>query len=122
MATDERRKLGEALALRLFGPRERQRAVLPDALREYTLSVVFGDLWQDDALSLRERELITSAMLIALNRRDEQKLHFTAAKNLGIERAEIEAVITHAAFYAGWPCAVSASHVLDEVWGREAGG
>jgi len=55
---------------------------------------------------------------VALNRRDEQKLHFVAARNLGIDRAELEAVITHAAFYAGWPCAVSASHVLNEVWPR----
>lgn len=119
MSTEDKIRKGEALALRLFGPRERQRAVLPDALREYTLAYVFGDLWQQNDLTLRERELITSAMLVALNRRDEQKLHFVAAKNLGIDRAEIEAVITHAAFYAGWPCAVSASHVLNEVWPRQ---
>ena len=112
----DRIERGRALAETLFGPRERQRAVLPDQLRDYTLGFVFGDLWQQDDMSMEERELCTTAMLVALNRRDEQKLHFTAARNLGIPRARIEAIITHAAFYAGWPCAISAAHALNEVW------
>ena len=59
----DRIERGRALAETLFGPRERQRAVLPDQLRDYTLGFVFGDLWQQDDMSIEERELCTTAML-----------------------------------------------------------
>lgn len=108
---------GLALIRKLFADAATEEAaVLPQALSSRTVEHVFGDLWQQDGLSLQQRELVTSAMLIALNREAEQKLHFIAAKNLGIERRTIEAVITHAAYYAGWPCAVSAARVLHKVW------
>lgn len=59
---------------------------------------------------------MTSAMLIALNREAEQRLHFVAARNLGIGRKQLEALITHEAYSAGWPCAVGSARVLNEVW------
>ena len=53
---------------------------------------------------------------LALYRLNEQHVHFLGAKNLGIPRAKMEAMITHVAHYAGWPCAASAFGVLNEVW------
>ena len=47
---------------------------------------------------------------------EPSRLHFRGARNLGIERSKIEAMITHVAHYAGWPVAVSALRVLGEVW------
>ncbi|MXW51318.1 MAG: carboxymuconolactone decarboxylase family protein [Gammaproteobacteria bacterium] len=77
---------------------------------------VFGDLWQQEGLSLQEHSLVTCTLLVSLNRDAEQRLHFLGAKNLGIPRSAIKAMITHAARYAGWLSAVGASRALAEVW------
>ena len=86
------------------------------SLRRFTIEHLFGDVWQGDDLSLEERSLLTCTTLVALNREAEQQLHFLGAKNLGIPREKIEGMIAHVAHYAGWPCAASASRVLNEVW------
>ena len=62
---------------------------------------------------------MTCTILVALYRHNEQYVHFTGAKNLGIPREKLEAMITHVAHYAGWPCAATASNVLNEVWPKE---
>jgi 4-carboxymuconolactone decarboxylase len=122
MSDEEKRAKGIELVQKLFGETASDAgSFLPSTLADYTVRHVFGDPWQQDDLTVQERELATSAMLIALNREGEQRLHFTAAKNLGIERKKVEALITHAAHYAGWPCAVSAARVLQEVWPKEDG-
>ena len=86
------------------------------SLREDTMAHLCGDVWQRDDLTLEDRSLITCTILVALNREAEERLHFVAAKNLGIPREKIEAMITQAAHYAGWPVAATASRVLNEVW------
>ena len=77
---------------------------------------MFGDLWQDEDLELWERSLVTCTILVALNREGEQRIHLKAAKELGVPREKLEAMIIHAAHYAGWPVAASAFRTLDEVW------
>ena len=62
---------------------------------------------------------MTCTVLIAMGRENEQRLHFQGARNLGISRKKLEAAITHIAHYAGWPVAVSANGILEEVWPRE---
>ncbi len=89
---------------------------MPAKFGQMTIEHVFGELWSDDALELQERELITCTVLVALAREAEQKMHFRGARNLGIPREKMDAMITHVAHYAGWPVAVSAFRVLDEVW------
>ena len=114
-ADDERLSKGVEVAQRLFGQLA-GGASLPEDFRRYTVAHLFGDVWQGKALAIEERSLLTCTALVALNREAEQRLHFTGAKNLGIPRAKVEAMITHVAHYAGWPVAVSAFRVLDEVW------
>ncbi len=112
----ERHQAGLELAQRLFAGVDTKSVPLGDKLREYTMRHVFGDLWQQDGLTLEQRSLVTCTMLVALNRESEQRLHFQGARNLGIPRETIEAMIAQAALYAGWPSAVGASSVLAEVW------
>jgi 4-carboxymuconolactone decarboxylase len=107
--------LGRALAARLFAGNPKVRGIHPE-LGRHTMEHLFGDVWQNSDLELEERELITCAVLVATGRESEQYLHFRGARNLGISRVKLEAMITHVAHYAGWPVAVSASRVLDEVW------
>ena len=116
MSDQNKRDKGTALARRLFEGVDTGGVKMPPTLTRYTMEHVFGDVWQQDDLALEERSLVTCTMLIALNREAEQRLHFVGAKNLGIPRSKLEAVITHAAHYAGWPSAVGASRVLNEVW------
>jgi 4-carboxymuconolactone decarboxylase len=85
-------------------------------MARHTMTHLFGDVWQGGDLTLEERSLITCTVLVALGRENEQRLHFRGARNLGIERQKLEAVMTHVAHYAGWPVAVSALRVLAEVW------
>lgn len=115
MTDSQKREKGIALVRRLFEGTD-ARTRMPQALSDYTMAHLFGDVWQQQDLSLQERSLITCTVLTALNREAELRLHFTGAKNLGIPREKIEGMITHAAHYAGWPNAVAASRALAEAW------
>jgi 4-carboxymuconolactone decarboxylase len=105
-----------ALVGRLLGADAGRTTPMSDEFRRFTIEHLFGDVWQGEGLALEERSLVTCTVLVALAREHEQRLHFRGAKNLGIPRRKIEAMITHVAHYAGWPVAVTAFRVLDEVW------
>ena len=79
-------------------------------------AILSGDLWQHPGLSLRDRSLITVATLIALCRPEELRGHIGRALDNGLTKEEIGEVITHMAFYAGWPAAANASRVTKEVF------
>lgn len=114
--SEEKRVRGRAMVEKLFAGVGGGGERMPKALWNYTIEHLFGDVWQQDDLTLQERSLVTCTISIALYRQNEQRMHFLAAKNLGIPREKIEAMITQTAHYAGWPCAVTASGVLEEVW------
>lgn len=114
MADDKAGK-GLAMLRKLFGDNANPPN-FPEDLKRYTLEHLFGDVWQGPDLSTEERSLVTCAVLVALGREAEQRIHFRGARNLGIPRRKIEALLTHIAHYAGWPVAVSANRSLDEVW------
>jgi 4-carboxymuconolactone decarboxylase len=82
---------------------------------ELTQQVLFGDIWQRPQLAARERSLITVAALIALNRTEQLPFHLARAKDNGISHIELTEVITHLAFYSGWPTAASAFNVLSNI-------
>ena len=106
---------GMATLSRLFGAAVGGTPLPPDFAR-MTVEHLFGDLWQRPGLAIEERSLATLAVLVALGREAEQKIHFRGARNLGIPRAKLEELLMHVAHYAGWPVSVSAFRVLDEVW------
>ncbi len=84
MTNEERTKAGRELAAKLFAGVKRTNAgPLASPLREYTTRYLFGEVWQGKELSLEERSLITCATLIALNRTNEQQVHFQGFKNSG---------------------------------------
>ena len=77
-------------------------------LVELTDEVLFGDIWERPQLSKRDRSLITCAALVALGRTEQMATHFPRAIANGVTSDELVELITHLAFYAGWPNAVSA--------------
>ncbi len=78
----------------------------------------WGDIWTRPGLPRHTRSLITIAMMIALNRTDEFKLHVRASFNNGVTRDEIKEVIMQAAIYCGVPAANTAVHLAEEVFAQ----
>ena len=95
-------------------PRDQIRSFAPKLI-DLTDNVLFGDVWERPGLSKRDRSLITCAALVALNRTEQQPGHFTRAFNNGVTRDELVELITHLAFYSGWPTAMSAANVAKKV-------
>jgi 4-carboxymuconolactone decarboxylase len=88
---------------------------LAPKLVELTEDVLFGDVWERPELSKRDRSLITVAALVALSRPDQLRTHLGRALDNGVTREEVVEVITHLAFYAGWPAAMTAATLAKEV-------
>src|SRR5450755_4611284 len=95
--------------------RDKIRTLAPK-LVELTDNVLFGDVWERPGLSKRDRSLITCATLVALNRTEQQTGHFQRALNNGVKKEELLELITHLAFYSGWPTAMSAANVAKKVF------
>src|SRR6476646_5913147 len=85
-------------------------------LAELTDDVLFGDVWDRAELSKPDRSLITVAALIANGNTEQLAGHLSRAKQNGLSETELAEVITHLAFYAGWPRAMSAVRVAREVF------
>lgn len=80
--------------------------------------VLFGEVWsREDRLSARDRSVVTVTALMAQGLTDSSfRYHLTEAKKNGVTRSEIAEILTHAAFYAGWPKAWAAFRMAKEVW------
>jgi 4-carboxymuconolactone decarboxylase len=83
---------------------------------EITDEVLFGDVWARPELSPRDRSLITVVTLIALYRTNEMPYHMKKALENGLCREELIEMITHVAFYAGWPTANTAIGIAKRVF------
>ncbi len=122
---DERERLDAGMKVR--------RAVLGDAHVDRTLThrnefntefqelitrYAWGEIWTRPGLPRHTRSLLTIAMMIALNRADEFKLHIRAAFNNGVTRDQIKEVIMQAAIYCGVPAANTAFHLAEDVFAQ----
>ncbi len=87
-------------------------------LVDLTDRVLFGDVWERTELSKRDRSLATVAALIALNRPDQLRFHLSKAVENGVRKEELIEIITHLAFYSGWPNAMSAIMIAKEVFSK----
>jgi 4-carboxymuconolactone decarboxylase len=86
----------------------------PQKFAELTDNILFGDIWQRPQLSPRERSLATVAALVAMYRLEQLPFHLARALNNGLTADELGELITHLAFYSGWPSAASALTLLGE--------
>jgi 4-carboxymuconolactone decarboxylase len=85
-------------------------------LLELTEQVLFGDVWERPGLSKRDRSLITVSALIAMQRPEQLRRHLLRARDNGLTKDEIVETITHLAFYAGWPNAMTAVTIAKELF------
>jgi len=120
---DERERYEKGMAVR--------RAVLSDAHVDRTIArknafneefqdlitrYAWGEIWTRPGLTRHTRSLLTVAMMVALNRADEFRLHVRAAANNGVTRDQIREVLMQAAIYCGVPAANNAFHLAEEVF------
>ena len=125
---DERERYEKGMSVR--------RAVLGDAYVDRTIKnrnafnedfqdlitrYAWGEIWDRPGLPRHTRSLLTIAMMVALNRADEFRMHVRAAFNNGVTREEIKEVLLQTAIYCGVPAANSAFHAASEVF-REMDG
>jgi len=88
-------------------------------LAQLTDEVLFGDIWERPQLSKRDRSLITCATLVATGKTEQMSFHFPRAIENGVTQEELIEMITHLAFYVGWPSAMSAISRAKELFGTK---
>lgn len=83
----------------------------------YNDDILFGEVWSDKTLSLKQRSMITVTTLVASGITDSSlKFHLQKAKKNGVTKEEMSAMITHIAFYAGWPKAWAAFNMIKDIY------
>ena len=85
--------------------------------------VLFGEVWNREGLSLKLRSILTVTVLVSKGLVDSSfRYHLTTAKKNGVTKAEMAEILTHVAFYAGWPNAWAAFRMAVEVYKDDSGG
>lgn len=110
--TIRRAVLGDAHVDRAQANRTELTSEFQDLITRYA----WGEIWTRPGLPRHTRSLLTIAMMVALNREEELKLHLRAAANNGVTRDEIKEVLMQAAIYCGVPAANSAFHMAQEIF------
>lgn len=95
--------------------RDAVRGTVPKMI-EVAEQVIYGDVWERPGLSKRDRSLIVIASLISTYRPEQLRGHLARALDNGVTKDEIAEVITHLAFYSGWPASMTAANIAREVF------
>jgi 4-carboxymuconolactone decarboxylase len=94
------------------------RSAFNEEFQDLITRYAWGEIWSRPGLSRQTRSMITLAMMVALNRGEEFRMHVRAAVNNGVTREEIKEVLLQAAIYCGVPAANSAFHAAEEILGK----
>ncbi|MEP6557872.1 MAG: carboxymuconolactone decarboxylase family protein [Burkholderiales bacterium] len=106
--------LGDAYVER----RDASDSAMNSAVRRLSEEFAYASLWTRSVLDRRERSLVTIAMLCALNRPHELRIHLVGALNNGCSADEIREVFTQSVAYCGFPAAIDALRTAEEVLGE----
>jgi 4-carboxymuconolactone decarboxylase len=93
----------------------KSRTDFNEAFQDLITRYAWGEVWSRPSLPKQTRSMLTIAMLVALNRGDELRMHLRAALNNGVTREQIQEVLLQSAIYCGVPAANSAFHIAQEV-------
>ena len=122
MSNSELQEKGRSIIRQLQGGQDKDDIfsiigeVYPDFLKVITEEQLFGKVWSRPALSLRERSLITLAILVVSRFHDQLKAHMRYALNVGVSQEEILETIMHVANYTCWGAGVEATKLAKEVF------
>jgi 4-carboxymuconolactone decarboxylase len=95
--------------------RDKVRALVPK-LVDISETVLYGDVWLRPGLAPRDRSLATIAALVGSSRPDQLRLHILRGIENGLTCEEIGELITHLAFYLGWPSAMTTAHLAKDIF------
>jgi len=90
------------------------------SFQELITRYAWGEIWTRPGLPRKTRSLVTIAMMVAMNRSEELRLHLRAAANNGVTRKEIQEVLLQTALYCGVPAANTAFHIAEEVFAERS--
>lgn len=123
--SEETRKAGMQVRRAVLGDAHVDRTVarrsaFNDDYQDLITRYAWGEIWTRPGLPRHTRSLLTLAMLVALNRPEEFRLHVRAARNNGVSAEEIKEVLLQAAIYCGVPAANSAFQMAEEILAAQA--
>ncbi len=126
MHDDERYQQGMAVRRAVLGDAHVDRTLenlspLNEEFQNFITRYAWGETWTRPGLSRHTRSMVTIAMLIALNREAELKMHLRAARNNGVTRNELKELIMHSALYCGLPAANATLHLAQQVFDEQDG-
>lgn len=98
---------------------EASKTVFDKDFQEYIVNNAWGDVWSRPGLTLRERSLVSIAMLSALGQEGELAMHIRATRNTGATQDEVREVLLHTAVYAGVPAANTAFKIAKEIFAQK---
>ncbi len=120
MAEDRIKKAIET-AGRLFG-KPMDAGLTTDELSKLSFGHIYGEIWSRPGLDLKSRSLGVVAALVALDKPAEMRIHLQGALNIGWTRSELRELFFQLGYYAGFPAAIEALKLLDEIAARERAG
>lgn len=103
------------------GAKGDELSTLVPAFVEMTDRVLYGEVWEREGLSKRDRSLLTVASLMTANRHQQLEAHIGLALDNGVTKEEMGEALLHLAFYASWPASVSASRTFVDVVKKREG-
>lgn len=110
-----RKVLAEVLGESYLAKRDATNNDFWGPARAFSEEFAYASLWTRDGLDRKQRSMITVAMLCALNRPHELKIHLVGALNNGCSKIELREIFTHAIAYCGFPAAIDALRVAEDV-------
>jgi 4-carboxymuconolactone decarboxylase len=123
---DERQRYEQGIETRraVLGDRHvdatlKNRNEFTDAFQDFITRYAWGEIWNRPGLPKETRSMLTLAMMVALNRPDELRMHLNAALNVGVTREQIREVLLQSAIYCGLPAANSAFHIAMDVFSQQ---
>lgn len=124
MQDEERYEQGMTVRRAVLGDAHVDRTLanltpLNDEFQHFITRYAWGETWTRPGLDRHTRSMITIAMLIALNREAELKMHLRAAFNNGVTREELKELIMHSALYCGLPAANATMHLAQQVFDEQ---
>ena len=121
MSDDERHQAGMKVRRAVLGDvhverTEKNKTEFTEPFQDFITRYAWGEIWSRPGLPRQTRSLVALAMMIALNRSDEFRMHVRAALNNKVSREEIQEVLLQSAIYCGVPAANTAFHIAQEVF------
>ncbi len=118
---DERHEQGVERVKEILGPRAEESLATLGELGDRIIRTIYGDIYGRPGLGVRDRQIAVISMLMAMGGRDRQvKVHMRAGLRVGITEQELTELVIQLAAYAGFPAAINAQAMLNEVLAEEA--